>query len=243
MATAKSNPIRATTTVMLVDDHPLVRQGMRQTVERSGTFSVVAEASTAAEAMALVREHQPDIAIIDITLEDTSGLELVKDLRAMYERVKIIVASMHEESLFAERAMKAGALAYINKSTPADQLIEAIKRVAKGRVWVSSALSERLLRRMVDGAEEGEDDPVAKLSDRELEVFIMIGQGVRTREIAERLCLSVKTIDTYRENIKAKLGVDHGTELIHYAVKWRLTNENVSNESPPEAPKASGASD
>lgn len=216
------------TQVLLVDDHPMVRQGMKQMIERQAGFKVCAETDSASEAISLIREHEPDIAIVDITLADTSGVELVKDIRAMFDQTKVIVASMHDESIYAERCMRAGAMAYVNKQSSGDELCEALRQVGNGHVYVSSATSDRLLKQMVSGEKsenKGLANSVEALSDRELEVFQMIGQGLRTREIAERLCLSIKTIETYRENIKQKLELEHGTELIRRAVYWDLAQQ------------------
>lgn len=226
------------TKVLLVDDHPLVRRGIRQLIEREAGFEVCGETDNAAEAIGMIREHKPDIAIVDITLADTSGVELVKDIHAMFEDTKVIVASMHDESLYAERAMRAGAMAYVNKEASTDQLLAAIRRVASGRIYVSPDTSDRLLRRVVSGNGAPQGDPVESLSDRELEVFQLIGQGLRTREIASRLCLSVKTIETYRENIKSKLNLQHGNELIQRAVHWHISRQGGPAEPTPGADPA-----
>jgi DNA-binding NarL/FixJ family response regulator len=226
---AAAGPARARRSgVVLIDDHPLVRQGVKLLLEQEPGFEVKGEASSAAEALSLVLREKPDVAVVDISLEDTNGVELVKDIRAMAEQTQVVVSSMHDESVYAQRALRAGALAYVCKDAPADQLVDAIKQVAQGRVYVSPTLSDQILRKMVSGGEEQVDeDPIASLSDRELEVFQLIGQGLRTREIADRLCLSVKTIETYRENIKEKLNFKHGTELIQRAVLWTIESANA----------------
>lgn len=212
------------TRIMIVDDHPIVRQGLRMTIESESDLAVCGEAEGMSQAMQLFHECSPDVVIADISLENGSGIELSKELTAQNENVRILVCSMHEESLFAERALHAGAKGYINKEQATEKLIEAIRRVASGRVYLSDQMTDRMLCRQVGTGDEPPRSTIETLSDRELEVFEQIGHGVTTRQIAEKLHLSPKTVETYRENIKHKLNLSNATELTQHAVRWVLEN-------------------
>ena len=212
----------ATTRILIVDDHPVVRQGLRMMIETEADLAVCGEAGGMAQAMKLYRDVDPDVIIADISLENGSGIELVKELVAHDEQVKVLVCSMHEETLFAERALHAGAKGYINKEEAADKLIGAVRRVAAGRVYLSERMTDRMLCRQIGTGDEPPRSAIEMLSDRELEVFEQIGHGVTTRRIAEKLHLSPKTVETYRENIKHKLHLANATELTQHAVQWVL---------------------
>jgi DNA-binding NarL/FixJ family response regulator len=217
-------PVEAknTTRILIIDDHPIVRQGLKMMIEGEPDLTVCGEASGMSQAMQLFFETEPDVVIADISLENGSGIELVKELIAQNEDLKVLVCSMHEETLFAERALHAGAKGYINKEQATEKLIVAIRRVAEGRVYLSEQMTDRLLCRQVGSADEPPRSTIELLSDRELEVFEQIGHGVTTRQIAEKLHLSPKTVETYRENIKHKLKLANATELTQHAVQWVL---------------------
>jgi DNA-binding NarL/FixJ family response regulator len=210
------------TRVLLVDDHPIVRQGMRMMVETERGFLVCGEANGMAQAMKLYRETKPDVIVADVSLEDGSGIELVKEVVAHDPQMKVLVCSMHDETLFAERALNAGAKGYINKDEATERLIAAIRRVAEGHVYLSERMTDRLLTRQIGAGDAPPRTSIESLSDRELEVFEQIGHGITTRQIAEKLHLSPKTIETYRENIKHKLNLANATELTQHAVQWVL---------------------
>ncbi|MCA9025290.1 MAG: response regulator transcription factor [Planctomycetaceae bacterium] len=208
--------------ILIVDDHPIVRQGIKMMIESEPDLAVCGEASGMSQAMQLFFDTHPDVIIADISLENGSGIELVKELIAHDHRLKILVCSMHEESLFAERALRAGAKGFINKEEATEKLVGAIRRVASGHVYLSSHMTDRMLARQVGAGEEPPKSAIETLSDRELEVFEQIGHGVTTRQIAEKLHLSPKTVETYRENIKHKLNLSNATELTQHAVQWVL---------------------
>jgi DNA-binding NarL/FixJ family response regulator len=209
--------------VLIVDDHPAVREALALRIGRQPDLEVCGEAADLGEALRLVTETRPDVAVVDISLRASNGIDLIKRIKDRGEAVGILVWSMHSESLYAERALRAGALGYINKDQATDQIVEAIRRVLEGKVWLSEAMTERMLQRSVGaGRQEVARSPLEALSDRELEVFRLIGQGVKTAEIAERLHLSVKTVETYRDRIRQKLDLDDGTKLAHFATRWVL---------------------
>ncbi len=210
-------------TILIVDDHPLVRKGMVTLVSQEADLSVVGETDEMAEAVRLAEALTPDLMIIDISLKTGNGLELVKQITARHPSIKMLVCSMHDESLFAERCLRAGAEGYVNKEAASEQVINAIRTIFSGKTFVSPYLAERLLSRIVSGG-SGDVSPIETLTDRELEVFGLIGQGLTTRQIAERLHLSYKTIESYRENLKAKLSLKNAAELNRHAVQWVLEN-------------------
>lgn len=208
--------------LLLVDDHAVVRRGLAQILNMEPGLEVGAEASTAAEAMdALVGGGGIDAAVMDVTLGANSGIELIKALRARGCRVPILVLSMHDESLYAERALRAGAQGYVMKDAPPEVIVKAVRSVLQGNIHVSSEITSRLLGRIVSRPGVGAHAPCfSRLSDRELEVFQAIGEGRTTIQIARALKLSVKTIETYRTNIKEKLGLKSGLELVRQAMRW-----------------------
>jgi DNA-binding NarL/FixJ family response regulator len=211
--------------VLIVDDHPAVREALALRIGRQPDLEVCGEAADMDEALRLVAETRPDVAVVDISLKSGDGIDLVKRIKSRNARVRILVWSMHSESLYAERALRNGALGYATKDQATDRIVEAIRRVLAGKVWLSEAMAERLLQRAVGtGREEITRSPLEALADRELEVLRLIGQGVKTAEIAERLHLSVKTVETYRDRIRQKLDLRDGTKLGHYATQWVLEN-------------------
>ncbi len=208
--------------VLIVDDHPLVCRGLSQLIAEEPGLEVVGHASECGEALRIVEQEMPTLVIIDISLKDSNGLELVKQVKARFPAVKMLVASMHDESLYAERSLRDGAMGYISKQENGDEMIAGIKRVLGGKVYLSGRVADRILHRVVDGEEKLDRSPIDNLSDRELEVFELIGKGLTTRQIAKKLHLSPKTIETHREHIKVKLTLKNSNELVRHAVKWQL---------------------
>jgi len=214
--------------VLVVDDHPIVRHGVVQLINQTHGLEVAAQAGTAAEALEIAQKGELDLAVVDVSLQGVSGLELVKQIRERGIEMPILVMSMHDESFYAERALRAGAQGYVMKQRATAEIATAIERVLDGDLYLSDALSAKLLRRVVDGDDGEETGAASQLSDRELEVLQLLGQGVPTREVADRLNLSVKTIESYRANIKRKLDLKNATELMQYAVKWVQTAGDMS---------------
>jgi DNA-binding NarL/FixJ family response regulator len=211
--------------VLIVDDHPAVREALALRIGRQPDLEVCGEADDPGEALRAVADARPDVAVVDISLKTGNGIDLIKRLRDRDGRLRVLVWSMHSEALYAERALRNGALGYITKDQATDRIVEAIRRVLAGKVWLSEAMADRVLQRAVgEGQQEVTRSRVDALADRELEVLRLIGQGVKTAEIAGRLHLSVKTVETYRDRIRRKLGLDDGTKLAHYATRWVLEN-------------------
>lgn len=206
--------------VMIVDDHPVVREGFARYIETEPGMKVCCQSGSAAEAFAIYCNKRPDIVLVDLSLQEGSGLELIKDMIAYNPDVKIIVISGHDEDLYAERCIRSGAMGYINKHEAAQNIVEAIAMVRRGDVYLSQRLSTKLLRRVAGKKSDPEKDPKASLSDRELEVFELLGQGKSINEIAEHLYLSPKTIETYRAHLKEKLRVSSSQQLARRAFQW-----------------------
>lgn len=209
--------------ILIVDDHPLVREGLALRLSTQRDLQVCGEAETEEEALALVQATCPDLIIVDISLKSGHGIELVKRVKAGFPAVKMIVLSGYQESLYAERALRAGALGYLNKQESNDKLLEAIRMVLAGQRYVGAAITQRLVNQAISGVEESKS-PMERLSDRELEIFRMIGEGLTSGAIANRLFLSSHTIDTHRENLKRKLELKNAGELSRAAVQWVLEN-------------------
>lgn len=206
--------------IVVVDDHPLMRKGLVMSLDAEQDIDVVGQASTAEEGMSLIEQLKPDVAAIDISLPGMSGLELVKQLHAIRPDIKTLVVSRHDESLYAERAIRAGARGYVMKLEAGDVIVKAVRRIVNGGIYVSEEINERLLLGMASGHEALAQSPLDILSDRELEVFELTGRGYGTRDIAERLHLSVKTVESYRARIKVKLNLGSAAELMQHAVQW-----------------------
>jgi len=211
--------------IFLVDDHPVTRQGIAMLINQDPEFVVCGEADNGPLAVELIPKAMPDVAIIDITLKTTSGIELLKDLRALLPNLTVLVMSMHDESLYAERALRAGARGYVMKHEPSEVLLAAIRRVLAGEIHLSDRVKDKMLTRLANGRKDAVGFSMDTLSDREMEVFQLIGNGFGTREIAERLNLSVKTIDSYREHLKLKLKLESGTDLLRHAIQWMKTEQ------------------
>jgi DNA-binding NarL/FixJ family response regulator len=208
--------------ILIVDDHPMVREGLVARISTQSDLHVCGEAGNVGEALRLVEQLHPDLAIIDISLKDGHGLDLIKQIRLRDERIKMLVSSMHDETLFAERALRAGAMGYINKQEAPEQVIDAIRQVLDGKMVFSTRMTERILHRAVGRSTQGRQSPIEGLTDRELEVFELIGHGMTTRKIANQLGLSVHTIETHREKIKSKLKLKNSAELGRHALQWVL---------------------
>ncbi len=206
--------------ILIVDDHPIVRQGLSDLIEQEPDLTVCGQAETARKAMVAIKDLAPDLIVLDISLKDSSGIDLIKDIGAQLEDVAILVLSMHDESLYAERVIRAGARGYIMKAEAPDKVISAIHKVLSGQVYVSNEMAARMMSKLVGQKPNVGASAIDDLSDRELEVFGLIGQGYGTRQIAQRLHLSVKTIETYRAHIKQKLNLADAAELLQYAIQW-----------------------
>ena len=198
----------------------MLRTGLAQLIDNEPDLKVSAEADTAGQAIDLVAKQNFDLALLDISLPDKSGLELIKDIRSLRPELPILVVSMHDEMIYAERVLRAGGRGYIMKQEGGGKFLAAIRQVLSGQIYVSQQMSARILEVFSGRQTENFGSPVRKFSDREFEVFQLIGQGIGTREIAEKLHLSVKTVEVHRANIKEKLGLKTATELVRYAVRW-----------------------
>ena len=206
--------------VLIVEDHPLFREGLRQMIDRQATLSVCGEVANAAAALKAVADLRPDLVIVDISLEGTNGIDLIKSLKARHEDLPILVISMHDEALYAERALRAGALGYVMKNEPARVVKSAMVQVLGGDIFLSEKMSGSVLAKLMRGKAEAPASPVELLSDRELEVFQMLGHGKASRQIAEELDLSIPTIHSFRNRIKEKLQLKTSAEMMLHAMQW-----------------------
>jgi DNA-binding NarL/FixJ family response regulator len=212
--------------VFIVDDHPLVRQGLAQVINGETDMMVCGDAEDAPKALHAVNAKNPDLVIVDISLRGNNGLELIKNIKALKHNLPILVFSMHDETVYAQRALRAGARAYVMKQESADKIITAIRRIMSGDIYVSNRVADQVLHQLVNGSTDPGGSPVDRLSDRELEVIQLIGRGLSTREIASSLNLSVKTIESHRAHIKEKLNLRNATELVQFSVQW-VEQENA----------------
>lgn len=226
-------PIKTTQTnkhrILIVDDHPIFRQGLAQLINQENDLCVCGEADDYHGALKAVEEMKPAMVIVDITLKDMSGIDLIKEIRKLHKGINMLVISMHDESLYAERALRAGAKGYVMKQEAADSIVQAIRQVIAGGIYASPKMTEQMLSRFVDGSSDSVESPLKALTDREIDVFQLIGEGLGISEIGLRLHLSVKTIGTYRERIKEKLNLKNSTELLRYALHW-VENERKSKK-------------
>jgi DNA-binding NarL/FixJ family response regulator len=206
--------------VIIVDDHPLFRDRLSQLINHELDMEVCGESETAELAIQLIRRLTPDLVIVDITLKGSSGLELIKGIRALSIGIPVLILSMHEESLYAERALRAGATGYITKNQAADEVLAAIRRVLTGEIYLSDKMTSVFLRSLTTTGAKSMPRPVDRLADRELEVLELIGRGNTTRQIADKLQLGPATVDTYRARIKEKMNLRNATELQHFAIRW-----------------------
>jgi DNA-binding NarL/FixJ family response regulator len=220
--------------VLIVDDHPIVRQGLRLMINEEQDLTVCGEAQSEREARIAIRELEPDVVIVDISLAQGDGLELVRDVHAHHAGLPMLVLSMHDELIYAERLLAAGASGYIMKQAASDQLLVALRRVLAGGTYVSEALAQSLERSRgtrLNGT-RGTVDPVKRLSNRELQVLSLIGRGRSSREVAEGLGLSVKTVETHRQSLKRKLSLATNAQLLQYAINWYANRDRLGWESP-----------
>jgi DNA-binding NarL/FixJ family response regulator len=206
--------------VLIVDDHPIVRQGLRRIMENEEDVLVCGEAETSRDARAAIKELNPDVMIADISLKQSDGIELVRDVRAHYPHLPILVLSMHDEAIYAERILSAGANGYIMKQAASEQFLVALRRVLDGGIYVSEAVGNNMIQKFAAGGSYVSGNPIDRLSNRELQILHMIGKGMSTRETAESLNLSIKTVESHRQRIKRKLNLNTGTQLVQYAVNW-----------------------
>jgi len=215
---AKPQPARKR--LLIVDDHPMMRTGLAQLIDNEADLKVCAEADNASQAITAVAKQKFDLALVDLSLPDKNGLELIKDLRTLNPELPILVVSMHDEMIYAERVLRAGARGYIMKQEGGQKFLQAIRRVLAGQIFVSEKMSARVLESLSGNVTDSTASPVRRLSDREFEVFQLISQGFGTSNIATRLHLSIKTVEVHRANIKQKLNLTTATELVRYAVRW-----------------------
>jgi DNA-binding NarL/FixJ family response regulator len=206
--------------ILVVDDHPIIREGLVRLVDDEQDLAICGQADDAPEALKAISETKPDVVVVDISLKNSSGIELMKSIKAQYPKLPVLILSMHNEALYAERALRAGAMGYIMKQEASEKLLAAIRHVLVGQIYVSDKVSKRLIRKLARGKTDMVASPIDSLSDRELEVFHLIGQGYGTSQIAEKLYLSIKTIETYRTHIKEKLNLTNSRELLQYAIQW-----------------------
>lgn len=206
--------------IYIVDDHPLMRKGMAMTLDSEMGFTVCGQAVSAEDAMKEIQSLKPDVAVVDISLPGMSGIELIKHLLGFLPDLKILVVSRHDEELYAERAIRAGAKGYLMKLEAGDTIVSAIRQIMNGGLFLSNKIGSKIIMKLTSGQQHDADNPLGILSDRELEVFELTGRGLSTKEIAERLFVSVKTIESYRARIKDKLQITTANDFIRRAVKW-----------------------
>jgi DNA-binding NarL/FixJ family response regulator len=211
--------------VVIVDDHALIRQGLAQLLNTRPNLSVIGEADSAGAGLDLVRKYNPDLVILDLSLAKADGLEVVKQLKAELPKLPILVISMHDESVYAERVLRAGARGYVMKKEPSEKIFLAVDALLRGEIFVSDRIKQDMLQFTATGKRASNEggEPLDHLTDREMQVFRRLGDGISTREIAQELHLSVKTIETYRESLKVKLNVPTGAALIQRAIQWART--------------------
>lgn len=215
--------------VLLIDDHPLLRRGVATLINSDEIFEVCGEVSVPRKSVAAVKARGPDVVVLDLTFEGGSGIELLKELKIVYPALKVLVLSMHDEAIYAGRALRAGAAGYVMKQAPPEVFLFALRQVASGEVFISEAMKENLINQLNRKNPSGIASPIELLSDRELDVFNLIGNGMGTRQIAAKLALSVKTIETHRAHIKEKLGIETAPQLTHQAVQWVNSEEQAAD--------------
>jgi DNA-binding NarL/FixJ family response regulator len=219
---AKKNARR----ILIVDDHPIVRQGLRRLMENEDDLSVCGEVETARDARTAIKELSPDAVIVDISLKQGDGIELVRDVRAHYPTLPMLVLSMHDEAIYAERMLSAGANGYIMKQAASEQFLASLRRVLDGGIYVSEAVGSNMIQKFATGGAYISANPIDRLSNRELQILHMIGKGMSTRETANSLNLSIKTVESHRQRIKRKLNLNTGAQLVQYAVNWFAGRES-----------------
>lgn len=212
--------------VLLIDDHPMIRQGLASLINEEANLMVCGEAGSSGQALDLVATLKPNLAIVDISLGEQDGIELIKQVRAQHPEVQLLVLSMHDEGIYAERALRAGASGYVMKVEAAERVMAAIRCVLSGKIYISEKVTDQMLHRLATRRKDAwsSKSPIERLSDRELQIFRLLGAGVRVREIATQLFISVKTVESHRVNIKEKLGLKTSAELLRYAIQFSHTN-------------------
>jgi DNA-binding NarL/FixJ family response regulator len=208
------------TRIFIVDDHPLLRRGLAELINREADMMFCGEAEDSPSAMKAISQIKPDLVIVDISLKGYNGIELIKNIKAFDSKIQVLVLSMHDESIYAMRVLKAGAKAYVMKQEVVDKVMEAVRRIRSGKVFVSERVASRMLDQVVVGGDPSPDSPVDLLSDRELEIVNMIGSGLPTREIAAKLHISIKTVESHRARIKEKLDLQNAIQLVQFCVRW-----------------------
>ncbi len=212
--------------VFIVDDHALMRRGLADLINSEDDLAVCGEAEDAPKALSGVSKTSPDLLIADMSLRGSSGIELIKNVKVLYPELPILVLSMHDENIYAQRVLRAGAKAYVMKQEAADRVLQAIRKILKGEIYVSERVGTQMLQQIVRGRSPTESSPIDRLSDRELEVVQLIGRGRTTREIAQNLNVSIKTIESHRAHLKEKLDLRNATELVQFCVQW-VEQENA----------------
>jgi DNA-binding NarL/FixJ family response regulator len=213
--------------ILVVDDHPIVRQGLALLINQEADLLVCGEAEEAMGAMHVLASSKPDILIVDISLNGPDGIDLLKNVRNIYPTLPVLILSMHDESIYAERALRAGANGYIMKQEATEKVLVALRRIMAGEIYVSDRIANKMLKHYITGSGTLRNSSIADLSDRELEVFRLIGEGHGTRQIAEELHLSVKTVESYQAHIKEKLSLRSARELMQHAIQWNM-NEKIA---------------
>lgn len=213
--------------VFVVDDHPIVRQGLALLVNQTDDLAVCGDAGDAPTALEAIAASRPDILVLDISLQGPDGIDLLKQIRARLPELPVLMLSMHSEAIYAERALRAGANGYIMKQEATEDVLVAIRRILRGEVYVSNHVASRMLRRVAGAAEAQQVSPLSTLSDRELEVFRLVGKGYGTRQIANELKISVKTVESYHSHLKDKLSLRNARELVQYAIEWAIGEQEI----------------
>lgn len=226
-AKSQASALTRKKTVFVVDDHPLLRQGLAMMINREPDLEVCGEAEEALAAMRAIAASTPDILIADISLNGPDGLDLLKNIRTLYPDLPVLILSMHDESIYAERALRARANGYIMKQEATEKVLIAVRRILDGEIYLSNRMANKLLQQYMSGQALEMDSRLAALSDRELEVFRMIGEGLGTRQIAEGLHLSMKTVESYQAHLKEKLSLRTGRELMQYAIQWKISETST----------------
>jgi DNA-binding NarL/FixJ family response regulator len=221
------SPAAAKRRILVVDDHPIVRQGLALMLNREADLVVCGEAEDANGAMLVVTSAHPDVLILDISLNGPDGLDLLKTIRTTHPTLPVLILSMHDESIYAERALRAGANGYIMKQEATEKVLVAVRRILTGEIYVSDRVANKLLKHYITGSGSLRNSSIADLSDRELEVFRLIGEGHSTRQIAEELHISVKTVESYQAHIKEKLSLRSSRELMQHAIQWSMNEKTA----------------
>ena len=213
------------TQILIVDDHPVVRDGLTTIINHEPDMNVCGEADDACQALKTITELKPDVVVVDISLKNSDGIDLTKSITTVHPKLSVIILSVHDESVYAERALLAGAQGYLMKDVVSENIIKAIRTVLSGEIYVSNTISKKFLHQIASDNAGTTKTPIESLSDREFEIFRLIGEGYKASQIAEQLHLSTKTIETYRSRMKDKLNLSNATELLQYAIKWAKSQD------------------